>query len=86
MKNMNKFINYLEVKLNQAIELFDLVTIEQTEENGEKEEKSDYKTVQHQSSINFLQTLFSWFGYYIYKSYQPINIEVIRIIPQVNKI
>ena len=77
---MNKFINYLELKLNQSIELFDSINVD--EENLDKESSLNYKTPQHQSAINFLQTIFAWFGHYIYKSYQPVNLEVLRLIPQ----
>ncbi|CAF0770306.1 unnamed protein product [Brachionus calyciflorus] len=82
MKNMKKFIDYLELQLNKSIELFDSVSETQDDSQVKETKITDYKSPQHQSSINFLQTIFSWFSYYIYKSYQPINKEIIRLIPQ----
>ncbi len=86
LESLNKFINFLEAKLNQAIELFDFVSeenIDSSSGSNEKETKN-YNTSQHLDAVNFLQTTFSLFGFYLLKSYQPINPEVIRIIPQVN--
>lgn len=86
LESLNKFINFLEAKLNQAIELFDFVSeenIDSSSGSSEKETKN-YNTSQHLDAVNFLQTTFSLFGFYLLKSYQPINPEVIRIIPQVD--
>jgi len=85
LESLHKFINFLETKLNQAIELFDFVSednIDSASNSNEKETKN-YNTSQHLDAVNFLQTTFSLFGFYLLKSYQPINPEVIRIIPQV---
>lgn len=79
MKNMKRFVDYLEQKLNKGIELFELV--EDVKEETQ-DQTTNYRSPQQQSAINFLQTIFAWFGYYIYKSYQPVNPEIIRLIPQ----
>lgn len=80
MKNMKRFIDYVEKRLNKGIELFSSVS--DSVEVDEISKLADTKSPQHQSAINCLQTIFSWFGYYIYKSYQPVNHHIIRLIPQ----
>ena len=84
LENLNKFINFLEAKLVQAIELFDFVSEDNIDSASNEKETKNYNTSQHLEAVNFLQTTFSLFGFYLLKSYQPINPEVIRIIPQVN--
>ncbi|RNA03229.1 proteasome activator complex subunit 4B-like [Brachionus plicatilis] len=79
MKNMKRFIDYLEKRLDKGIELFSSVS-DSVEDEAAK--LADSKSPQHQSAINCLQTIFAWFGYYIYKSYQPVNRHIIRLIPQ----
>ena len=41
-----------------------------------------YDTDAHISAINLLQSVFLWIGNYMMKSYQPINADMIRLIPQ----
>lgn len=75
---LKRFIDYLEENLNKSIELFDNISDDNLNEN-----KDEIKSNQHLSAVNFLQCAFSWFGYYIMKSYQPMNYELTRIIPQI---
>lgn len=82
MKNMKRFIDFLEKRLNKGIELFSSVSESDSIEESEMSKLADTKSPYHQSAINCLQTVFSWFGYYIYKSYQPVNNQIIRLIPQ----
>ena len=85
LESLNKFVNFLEVKLNQAIELFDSVSEENidTAASNSNEVKKNYSSSQHLAAVNFLQSTFSLFGFYLLKAYQPMNPELIRIIPQV---
>ena len=86
LESLHKFINFLENKLNQSIELFDFVSEENIDSatgiTNEKE-TANYSSSQHLEAVNFLQATFSLFGFYLLKSYQPINPEIIRILPQV---
>ena len=82
--NLEKFIDFVEVKLNKSIELFDKVN-DETMDQGDGKESSDYKSPEHIEAINFLQSIFIWFSYYMLKSFQPVNNQIIRIIPQVYK-
>ena len=89
LESLNKFISFLESKLNQAIELFDFVSeenIDSTSANTNDKDSKNYNSSQHLAAVNFLQSTFSLFGFYLLKSYQPINPEVIRIIPQVRRL
>ena len=89
LENLHKFINFLEVKVNQAIELFDFVSEDNIdkEQNGTsstEKETHNYNSPQHLDAVNFLQSTFYLFSYYIMKSYQPISTEMLRIVPQVD--
>jgi hypothetical protein len=81
--NFRRFIDYLEAKLTRAIELFDEVSEETIDGAGESG-RANYDSEEHLKSINIVQSLFAWTGYYMYKSYQPINEQLIRIMPQVS--
>jgi hypothetical protein len=78
--NLRKFVDFVQDKLTKAIELFDVVNEETID--GNVQDKTTYNSEEHLSAINFLQSLFTWIGYYVMKSYQPINKELIRLIPQ----
>ncbi len=80
--NFRRFIDYLEVKLSRAIELFDEVTEETIDGAGEPS-KGNYDSEEHLNSMNIVQSLFAWIGYYMYKSYQPINDQLLRLFPKV---
>ncbi len=78
-------MNFLVEKLNKAIELFDKVSEDSIDVNlNESSSTKAYSSEEHLSAINLLQSVFSWLGYYMTKSYQTINIEILRLIPQVN--
>lgn len=81
LDNLNKFITFLEAKLNQTIELFDFV---KNEESLNASIDNEILT-QHLSAVHFLQSAFTVFGFYFMHSSQPFNSELIRIIPQVNQ-
>ena len=83
-KNLNQFVSFVEEKLNSAIELFEKVS-EDTIDAAATDASATkaYSTDEHLSAINLLQSVFSWLGYYMVKSYQPINLEIIRLIPHV---
>jgi hypothetical protein len=85
---LNKFIDYLETKLNQSIELFDYVNEDIIDDNNAStsNSSSSIQQVENDSqklaAVNFLQATFSWLGNFFSKSYQPINKETIRLIPK----
>lgn len=81
---LNNLIKFLEEKLKNDIELFDDFINEDNIDNTDKE-TSKSKSAQHQSAVNFLQSIFAWFGYFILKSYQPINEQILGLLPQVIK-
>lgn len=81
-ENLQKIVTYLEAKLNKAIELFAIVN-EDTIDGNPSETPITYNTEEHLMAINILQSVFSWFGYYMMKSFQPINSEILRLVPQV---
>jgi hypothetical protein len=76
---LEKFINFLEAKLNKTIEEFDLV------KNVEPMQTSEMQiSMHHLNAVNFLQSTLTLFGIYFMHADQPSNAELIRIIPQVN--
>lgn len=96
-----KLIKFVDERLRKDIELFDYInednietattaatatatTITTTTTTATTSGDGN-KSVQHQSAVNFLQSVFSWFGYFILKSYQPINEQVFSLLPQVIK-
>jgi hypothetical protein len=81
LENLNKFITFLEAKLNQTSDLFDFV---KNEENMNASIDNEILS-QHLSAVHFLQSAFTVFGFYFMHSSQPFNSELIRIIPQVKK-
>jgi hypothetical protein len=88
---LHKFINFLEAKANQAIELFDFASEDNIDkvQNGTgstEKETQNYSSPQHLDAINFLQSTFYWFYYYVMNCFQPINHEMLRIVPQVYSI
>jgi hypothetical protein len=86
MKNLSKFVDFIEIKLRQSIELFDFVNEENIDDDTTKinVELDTTKTQQHMLAVVFLQSVFSFFGYYMMKCYQPMNYELLRLIPLVN--
>jgi hypothetical protein len=82
-KNLNKFVNTLVEKLEKSIELFDKVSEETIDSNEVLTTSATYTSEEHLSAINFLQSVFSWLGYYMMKSFQPINSDILRLVPQV---
>jgi proteasome activator subunit 4 len=88
LEGLHKFINLIEIKLNLAIELFDFISEENIDSSSTAAaaltvaSNSPNTSSQHLAAVNFLQSTFSLFGFYLLKSYQPMNSEVIRIVPQ----
>lgn len=87
-----KLVKYIEDRLQKDIELFDYInedSMDTAAANGSNGVTTNSatsdggKSVQHQSEVNFLQSVFAWFGYFILKSYQPINDKVLSLLPQV---
>ena len=84
MENLKRFVDFLEMKLKQAIELFEFVkeeNIDDTSSAAAVVELEYTKSQQHMSAVVFLQTVFSFFGYYMMKCSQPMNRELLRLVP-----
>lgn len=81
---ITKLIDYIEGKLTKAIELFDVVSEETID--GTVQNKSTYDSEDHVAALNFLSSVFAWLGYHIIKTYQPINRQIIRLIPLLCKV
>lgn len=84
-----KLAKFIEDRLRKDIELFDFINEDSmdtgsgTNGNNNGDNNGNKKSEQHQSAVNFLQSVFAWFGYFILKSYQPINDKVLQLLPQV---
>ena len=78
LENLERFINFLEAKLNKTIEEFDLVKNEEPMQTSESQ-----ISTQHLNAVNFLQSTLTLFGIYFMHADQPCNDQLIRIIPQV---
>ena len=85
-ENLNKFITYIENKLNQSNELFDYLNEDVIDENNSAAAATGNNSMQVENdsqklaAVNFLQATFAWLGNFFSKSYQPINKETIRLI------
>jgi hypothetical protein len=78
-KNLKKFSEFIEIKLNESIELFEFINEEQIDSSSLSVKNSDAcNDKKHVNAINFLHTLFAWYVYYMVKSAQPIKIEILR--------
>lgn len=83
---LQKLIKFIEEKMRKDIELFDYVNEDNIEnsEQSKEETKDEAKKTQQQTAVNYLQSIFAWFGYFILKSYQPINELILSLLPQVS--
>lgn len=79
---MQKLIDYIEARFNSDIKLFEYIN-EDIIDDDKESSKLATRSTQQQAAVDFLQAFFNWFGYYILKSYQPINIPLLTLIPQV---
>lgn len=80
-EHLSKFVDFLEARLKQSIELFEYVKEESIDANSEADTTT--KTQQHLSAVVFLQSTLSFLGNYMMKSYQPMNQELLRLVPLV---
>lgn len=80
-----KLAKFIEDRLRKDIELFDYINEDSmdTSSGTAADSTNNKSSLQHQSAMNFLQSVFAWFGYFILKSYQPINDKVLSLLPQV---
>lgn len=80
--NFNKFIGQIEIKLLRAIELHDTCN-DETASAELKKEMQRAHIDELLASANFLQTLLNFLILYMSRSLQPLNLEIIRLIPSV---
>ena len=81
--NLNRFIDLIEIKLNESIELHDLINENSADEKMKKElQRANIENLL--SSANFFQTLLNWLILFTTRSLQPLNLQILRIIPLVN--
>jgi hypothetical protein len=81
--NFNKFIDQIESKLIKAIELYEIVNSDNCTSELRKEMQRNYID-ELLSAVNFLQTLLNWLILYLSRSLQPLNLEIMRLIPSVH--
>ncbi len=81
--NLIKIVDLIDSKLNKYIELFDKVVNTDSDTNGADSKENNPSDKEHLEAINFLQSTFDWFPFYVMKSYQPINCDLLRLIPQI---
>lgn len=79
----NKFIGQIEMKLLRAIELHDTVNDENASAETKKEMQRN-NIDELLSSANFLQTLLNFLILFLTRSLQPLNLEIMRLIPSVS--
>lgn len=79
----NKFISQIEMKLLRAIELHDTVNDENASAETKKEMQRN-NIDELLSSANFLQTLLNFLILFLTRSLQPLNLEIMRLIPSVS--
>lgn len=82
--NFNKFIGQIEMKLLRAIELHDTCN-DETASVELKKEMQRAHIDELLASANFLQTLLNFLILYLSRSLQPLNLEIIRLIPSVRE-
>ncbi len=75
---LKDFISFLEEKLDASIKLFQEFNEKKSREEGNKIKQL---TDEHKSALNFVQTSLSWFFIYIMRSLQPIQRDILRLIP-----
>ena len=80
MDNLNQLITKLEIKLSAAIELHEKITDDNLE--NKKEIQRDNVDVMIYS-MNLVQSTLNWLVAYISRSLQPLNFEIMRLIPLV---
>ena len=84
MENLAKFIDFLIQRLTQSIELFEYIKEENIDDgtvNLIPAAMDTSKSAQHMSAVAFLHTIFSFFGYYMIRCYQPMNHQLLRLVP-----
>lgn len=81
--NLNKFITQIEIKLLKCLEVYELVHGDNCSAELKKERQRN-NIDELLSSANFLNSLLNWLIVYLSRSLQPLNLEIIRLIPAVN--
>jgi hypothetical protein len=77
----NDFLKFLDLKISEAISLFDII--------GDKNNDEKLKEIQRQrinefiSSLNFIQTMLNWFYSSMSKSVQPLDSKILMIFQKV---
>lgn len=79
--NIDKFVNYVQVKLDEAIALFDVIG---DKNNDKTKELQRTKINEFISSLNLLQTTLNTLYSFLSRSNQPFNFQFLRLIGQVN--
>lgn len=83
VNNLFKIISLIESKLNQSIDLHDLIHDEKVSAESKKELKRT-KLDELLTSGNFFQSLINWFILFITKSLEPFNQTIIKLLPMVS--
>lgn len=79
--SLKKFIDNVGLKLQESIELFEII--------GDKNSEERMKEIQRQrinefiSNLNYVQTLVNWLFSFASRSIQPFNKQILKIIEKV---
>lgn len=82
--NFNKFISQIEMRLLKSIDLHDLINDDSNMEVKKELQRNNIDELL--AGANFLQTLLNFLILYLSRSLQPLNLEIMRLIPSVNSI
>jgi hypothetical protein len=77
--NLRHLIDFLESRVQKAIDLNELINNDP--EARKKIQRENIDTMI--SSLNLIQSTINWFIAYISRSLQPLNLEIMRLIPLV---
>jgi hypothetical protein len=81
--NLDHFIDMVEKKLNESIELYDSIHSDKSSNDKSRKELQRSKIDELISSANFFQTLLNWLIMFTTRSLQPLNLQILRLIPLV---
>ncbi len=81
-ENLKRFIDLVESKLIESIELYECLN--KTDPDCATKKMQHSKIEQLLASATFFQTLLNWIILYTMRSLQPLNSQILRIIPLVS--
>lgn len=80
--NLNRLVSLVEERVKHSIELYTSVNSDKNSDSNRKELQRN-KIDELLSSANFFQTFLNWLILYSTRSLQPLNLQIVRLIPLV---